>query len=236
MQKRGNKVDISLIENKKIAILGGTGNEGKGLAYRWVKAGLSVIIGSRNLEKAQTAVDDLKNRLTDDVDLSAMENVQAAGLADIIVITVPYKVHAGMVKSIAPYCNGKIVVDVTVPLNPPKVTKVYVPDAGSAAQEAQMILGEDAFVVSAFQNVSFEHLLSDEEINCDVLVAGKGKEARSVVIELVEKAGMLGWDAGAIENSVVIEGLTSILIGINKENGVKSSGIRISGVPGKSVL
>jgi 8-hydroxy-5-deazaflavin:NADPH oxidoreductase len=91
-------------------------------------------------------------------------------------------------------------------------------------------------VVSAFQSVSFEHLLNDEEINCDVLVSGKGKEARSVVIELVRKAGMIGWDAGPIENSVVVEGLTSILIGINKENGVKSSGIRISGVPGKSVL
>ena len=229
-------MDTSLTDHKKIAILGGTGNEGKGLAYRWAKAGLSVIIGSRNLEKAQTAVDELTQLLNENADLSAMENLEAANLADIIVLTVPYKVHAGMVKSIAPYCNGKIVVDVTVPLNPPKVTKVYVPDAGSAAQEAQMILGEDAFVVSAFQNVSFEHLLSDEQINCDVLVAGKGKEARLVVIELVEKAGMIGWDAGSIENSVVVEGLTSILIGINKENGVKSSGIRISGVPGKSVL
>jgi NADPH-dependent F420 reductase len=229
-------VDTSLIDNKVIAILGGTGNEGKGLAYRWVKAGMEVIIGSRSHEKAQTTVDDLMDLLGKEIKLTAMENTEAAAKADILVLTVPYKAHAGMAKSIAPYCSGKIVIDVTVPLNPPKVTKVYVPDAGSAAQEAQMILGEEAFVVSAFQNVSFEHLLSDEDINCDVLVTGKGKEARTVVIQLVEKAGMVGWDAGSIENSVVVEGLTSILIGINKENGVKSSGIRISGVPGKSVI
>lgn len=229
-------MDTSLIENKKIAILGGTGNEGKGLAYRWAKAGMDVVIGSRNLEKAQSAIQDLEKLWPGQKNLSAMENIEAAKQADIIVLTVPYKVHAGMVQSIAPYCTGKIVVDVTVPLNPPKVTKVYIPDAGSASLEAQMILGEEAFVVSAFQSVSFEHLLSDEEINCDVLVCGKGKDSRMVVIELVEKAGMIGWDAGPIENSVVVEGLTSILIGINKENGVKSSGIRISGVPGKSVI
>ncbi|MBI9049534.1 MAG: NADPH-dependent F420 reductase [Anaerolineaceae bacterium] len=225
------------MENKTIAIIGGTGNEGKGLAYRWAKSGMSVIIGSRTLEKAQKAVEEIAQMSKEKAfSLSAMENMEAAASADIIVLTVPYKVHATMIQTIAPHCIGKIVVDVTVPLNPPKVTKVYVPDAGSAAQEAQIILGDEVSVVAAFQNVSFEHLLSDNEINCDVLVSGKGKISRSVVIQLVELAGMIGWDAGPIENSVVVEGLTSILIGINKENGVKSSGIRISGIPGKSVL
>ena len=222
--------------NQTIAILGGTGNEGKGLAYRWLKAGIKVIIGSRTIEKAQTASDELLGMLNGKADVSAMTNMEAAKAADLIVVTVPYKVHAEMMKDIAPFCVGKIVVDVTVPLVPPKVTKLCVPDAGSAAQEAQMILGEEVSVVSAFQNVSFEHLLNNEEINCDVLVCGKGKEARNVVIDLVEKAGMLGWDAGPIENSIVVEGMTSILIGINKEYGVKSSGVRISGVPGRSVL
>ena len=227
----------SFNEKISIAILGGTGNEGKGLAYRWAKAGLSIIIGSRSEEKAQQAIEELKPLLKSSIkNVRAMENIGAAKAADLIVLTVPYKVQAEMVKNVAPFCNGKIVVNVTVPLNPPKVTKVFVPDAGSAAQEAQLILGEEASVVAAFQNVSFEHLLSDGEINCDVLVCGKGKEARSIVLALVEKAGMNGWDAGPIENAVVVEGLTSILIGINKEFGVKSSGIRISGVPGKSVL
>jgi NADPH-dependent F420 reductase len=230
-------VNESHTEQMIIAILGGTGNEGKGLAYRWAKAGLSIIIGSRSVEKAQQAIEELKPLLKNSIcNVQAMTNLEAASAADLIVLTVPYKVQAELVKTIAPFSNGKIVINVTVPLNPPKVTKVYVPDAGSAAQEAQLILGEEASVVAAFQNVSFEHLLSDEEINCDVLVCGKGKESRTIVIDLVEKAGMKGWDAGPIENAVVVEGLTSILIGINKDYGVKSSGIRISGVPGKSVL
>jgi NADPH-dependent F420 reductase len=230
-------VNETHIDQMSIAILGGTGNEGKGLAFRWAKAGLSIIIGSRSLGKAQQAIEELKPLLKDYIThVRPMTNLEAAAVADLIVLTVPYKVQDELVKTIAPFCKGKIVINVTVPLNPPKVTKVYVPDAGSAAQEAQLILGEEASVVAAFQNVAFEHLLSNEEITCDVLVCGKGKESRATVIELVEKAGMVGWDAGPIENAVVVEGLTSILIGINKEYGVKSSGIRISGVPGKSVL
>ena len=105
------------------------------------------------------------------------------------------------------------------------------PPAGSAAQEAQEILGEGIEVVSAFQNISYEHLLQNEEVTCDVLVCGTSKAARAAVIELVHKAGLHGFDAGPIENSVVAEGLTSVLIGINKQYGVQSAGIRITGIP-----
>jgi NADPH-dependent F420 reductase len=230
-------MDKKSIAQMGIAIIGGTGNEGKGLAYRWAAAGLDVIIGSRSKEKAQEALEALKPMLKNQIEnLRAMTNQEAAVAGDIIVLTVPYKVQTEMVKQIAPFCTGKILINVSVPLNPPTVTKVFVPEAGSAAQEIQQILGEESSVVAAFQNVSFEHLLSGEEINCDVLVCGKGKDARAVVLELIEKAGMNGWDAGPIENAIVVEGLTSILIGINKAYGVKSSGIRISGVPGKSVI
>jgi NADPH-dependent F420 reductase len=123
------------------------------------------------------------------------------------------------------------VIDVVVPIMPPKVTKVQMPPEGSAAQEAQAILGDNCQVVDAFQNISHERLLGDEEITCDVLVCGKGKSAREVVLSLVTDAGLKGWDAGPIENAVVVEGLTSILIGLNIQHHVHASGIRITGIP-----
>ncbi len=212
-----------------IAVLGGTGKEGKGLAYRWAKAGYQVVIGSRTIEKAETAANDLNEILGDDV-VEGMLNPDAAQKAGILVLTVPYSAHASTLEMIREAAQGKILVDVTVPLVPPKVTKVQMPEAGSAAQEAQDILGENVNVVAAFQNISHEHLLSEDPINCDVLVTGKGKAARLEVLKLVEAAGMKGWDAGVIENSVVVEGLTSLLIHINKENKAKSAGIKVTGV------
>jgi NADPH-dependent F420 reductase len=135
-----------------------------------------------------------------------------------------------MLESVAPYLTGKILIDVTVPLVPPKVTRVQMPPAGSASQEARQILGDDVSVVAAFQNVSFENLLHEGDGNCDILVCGTSKEAREVVLSMLEKANLVGWDAGPIENSVVVEGLTSVLIGLNKKYGVPSSGIRITGI------
>ena len=222
------------IENpviKKIAILGGTGKEGKGLAYRWAKAGYKVIIGSRGLEKAVGAANDLKALLGEQGEVSGCFNPDAAVEGDLIVMTVPFSVHKDMLESVKEFVQGKIFVDVTAPLVPPKVTKVQMPPAGSAAQEAQLILGDGVQVVSAFQIISYEHLLKDEEMNCDVLVCGSSKAARTTVLGLVKAAGLVGWDAGPIENSVVVEGMTSVLIGINKQFGVQAAGIRITGVP-----
>jgi len=216
---------------KKIAILGGTGKEGKGLAYRWAKAGYQIVIGSRNIEKAEAAVTDLKMILGGNHEIHGATNQDAAQAADLVVMTVPFGVHQEMLQSLKPYVAGKIFVDVSVPLVPPKVTKVQMPAAGSAAQEAQQILGSEAQVVSAFQNISYEHLLNDEELECDVLVCGSSKQARGIVLELVKAAGLVGWDAGPLENSVVVEGMTSILIGLNKQFGVQAAGIRITGVP-----
>jgi len=120
-----------------------------------------------------------------------------------------------------------------VPIVPPKVTKVQMPEAGSAALEAQEILGDGCQVVDAFQNISHERLLGEGEVACDVLVAGKGKAARQVVLGLVADTGLTGWDAGPIENTVVVEGLTSILIGLNIQYHVHASGIQITGIPEK---
>lgn len=216
----------------KIAILGGTGKEGKGLAFRWALAGHDVIIGSRQLEKAQAAVEDIKMLLPQGAGIQAALNEIAAQSQDIIVLTVPYAVHQTMIEALKPYLAGKIFIDVTVPLVPPKVTKVQIPPAGSAAMEAVNILGDTVKVVSAFQNISYERLINNQEIDCDVLVTGTDKDTRDIVIGLVQDAGMKGWDAGPIENSIVAEGLTSILIHLNKKYGVEASGIRITGIPG----
>ena len=222
--------DTPNISVHKIALIGGTGKEGKGLAYRWAKAGYDIVIGSRQIEKAQATAAELL-ALLPDARIEGLTNDAAAQAGDLLVLTVPFSAHTAMCEAIRPYAQGKVVIDVTVPLVPPKVTKVQMPPAGSAAQEAQQILGDQVSVVAAFQNISYEHLLQDETVNCDVLVCGTGKSARQVVLNLVAQAGMIGWDAGPIENSVVAEGLTSVLIGLNKQFDTHSAGIRITGVP-----
>ena len=213
-----------------IGIIGGTGKEGKGLAFRWAKAGYKILIGSRNLEKAFVASKEIIDTLGGNGNITGMLNSDAAKNADIVVLTVPYAAHQSTLAEMKPYLAGKILIDVTVPLVPPNVTRVQMPAAGSAAVEAQDALGEDVTVVSAFQNISFENLLSGGEIDCDILVCGNDSEAKKAVLELVQAAGLVGWDAGPLENSMVVEGLTSILIGINKRHKVRSSGIKITGV------
>ncbi|MEJ5240743.1 MAG: NADPH-dependent F420 reductase [Anaerolineales bacterium] len=213
-----------------IAIIGGTGKEGKGLAYRWAKAGHHVIIGSRTAEKAQQAVAELQQLLGSSANLEGLENLNAAARAEVIVLTVPYAAHRQTLEMLKEALQGKLLIDVTVPLVPPKVTHVQMPPAGSATQEAQEILGEGVEICAAFQNISYEHLMGDGEVECDVLVTGTSKAARQRTLQLVADAGLIGWDAGPIQNSVVVEGLTSILIYINKQYGSTHAGIRITGV------
>lgn len=213
-----------------IAILGGTGKEGKGLAYRWAKAGYEVLIGSRAAQKAQETVAALKELLGEAAPLAGMENAEAAKQAQVVVLTVPYAAHASTLEAVKEALQGKILIDVTVPLVPPKVATVQMPPAGSAAQEARQILGSQVEICAAFQNISHEHLLSDVPVECDVLVVGSSKEARAETLKLVTAAGLQGWDAGPLENAVVVEGLTSVLIGINKRYGSTHAGIKITGV------
>ncbi len=213
-----------------IAIIGGTGKEGKGLAYRWAKAGHHVIIGSRTAEKAQQAVAEVQQLFGNSANLEGMENFSAATRAEVIVLTVPYAAHRQMLETLKEALQGKLLIDVTVPLVPPKVTQVQMPPAGSATQEALEILGEGVEICAAFQNISYEHLLGNGEVECDVLVTGTSKAARQRTLQLVKDAGLIGWDAGPIQNSVVVEGLTSILIYINKQYGSTHAGIRITGV------
>ncbi|MCZ2145995.1 MAG: NADPH-dependent F420 reductase [Anaerolineales bacterium] len=213
-----------------IGIIGGTGKEGKGLAYRWAKAGHKVLIGSRSEEKALAAAADLAALLPSEARVQGLGNLAAVQQCDIAVLTVPFAAHAETLLGLKEALQGKILIDVAVPLNPPKVTRVSMPPEGSAAQQAQSILGEGVQVVAAFQNISYEHLLKDEQVACDVLVCGTGKDARQTVINLARDAGLTAWDAGVIENAVVVEGLTSVLIGLNIQHKVGSAGIKITGI------
>lgn len=220
----------------KIAILGGTGALGTGLARRWAQAGYGIIIGSRTAEKAQTAAQELEalmqERGVGSVNVEAMDNVAAAQAADMVALTVPYSHHASTLESVKAAVQGKIVIDVTVPLRPPKVGTVQLPEAGSAGQEAQAILGEEVKVVSAFQNVAAHHLQEGQGIACDVLVSGNSKEARGEVVKLVEACGMRGFSIGPIANAAAAEALTSILIQINRQFKCHA-GISITGTEGE---
>ena len=220
--------DPGLADKETIAILGGTGDLGTGLAIRWSKAGYKIVIGSRTLEKAQAAVENLA-KISPETPADAMENADAAAAGDIVVLTVPAEHQLSTLDTVRAGLTGKILIDVTVPLVPPKVGTVQLPPEGSAGKRAQDHLGEDVQVVTAYQNVAAHLLQEDVKIECDVLVAGNKKAARDKVIQLTEEAGMTGWHAGPIENSAAAEALTSILIQINRRHDISHSGIKIVG-------
>lgn len=217
---------------RTIAVIGGTGALGGGLARRWAKAGHTVIIGSREAGKAQEAADALKADVGGDV--IGMDNGAAAAAAEIVALTVPFSNQQPMLEVIRTGVQGKILIDATVPLVPPKVGRVQLPEEDSAAVRAQAFVGEHVRVVAAFQNIGADHLNSDHHIDCDVLVSGDDIEARDVVVGLVEDAGMKGWHAGPLANSSAAEALTSVLITINRRYKINGAGIKITGTPGEA--
>jgi NADPH-dependent F420 reductase len=218
-------------ERTTIAVLGGTGQEGSGLAFRWALHGHDVIIGSRSPEKARAGADELNALLSGKATVRGTSNAEAARDATIAVLTVPYAAQRSTVEAVREHLAGKILIDVTVPLAPP-VDRVQLPHGESAVLALQRVLGADVKVVSAFQNVSAAHLRdAGHEVDCDVLVCADDAQARSRVIELAQDAGLRAWHAGALANSAAAEALTSVLIAINKHYKVRASGIRITGVP-----
>jgi len=217
---------------ESIAILGGTGDLGGGLARQWSRAGYKIMIGSRTVEKGEAAAKDLLDEFPD-LNVTGHENLEAATAADLVVLTVPFEHQLSTLETVKPGLAGKILIDVTVPLVPPKVGTVQLPESGSAAVQAQNFLGEDTFVVSAFQNVGAMHLQEDHAIACDVLVSGNKKVARETVIKLVEAVGLKGWHAGPLANAAAAEALTSIRSTLNRHHGVEGSGIVITGEPTK---
>lgn len=219
--------------NSTLAVIGGTGEEGSGLALRWAAYGYPVLIGSRSRERAVAAAAELRSMLPPELParISGDSNAEAAAAADVIVLSVPYDSQAGILEQIREVCEGKTVVSVVVPLRPPRVSRVWRPPGGSAAEEAQALLGDGARVVAAFQNISATHLKElDHAVDCDILVTGNDRAAKQTAMKLAQAAGMRGIDAGPLVNSSVSEGLTALLIGINIRNKVKGSGIRITGV------
>ena len=214
-----------------VSILGGTGDQGPGMAMRWAKAGIEVIIGSRQQEKAAGVAAELNQELGQEL-IKGMANPEAAAAADIVALTVPFSAHNPTLESVKDHLHGKILIDVCVPLDPDNVRKMQYPASGSATQEAQALLGDDVKVVAAFQNVSATELRHlDHDIDCDVLVCGNDRGAREAVMDLVTKMGMKPVDAGLAYNAPIVEGLTAMLIGLNIRNKVKGSGIRITGLP-----
>lgn len=214
-----------------IGVLGGTGKEGSGLAYRWALAGHEVVIGSRDADKAFASATELNHLLVGKAVVRGASNLQAAQAA-VVVLTVPYAAQLATVDSVATQLAGKILIDVTVPLVPPKVDRVQLPNGESAVVALQRRLGAQVKVVSAFQNVSATHLKdATHEVDCDVLVCGDDADARDVVIGLARDAGLRAWHAGVLANSVASEALTSVLIAINKRYKISGSGLRITGVP-----
>ena len=214
----------------RIALVGGTGDLGSGLAFQLAKSGFDVVIGSRSVDRAEAIAKALLAELPK-ASISAADNVSAAEGADVVMMTVPYASHDATLETIRENVQGKIFVDTTVPLVPPKVMRVQLPPDGSVARRAQEVLGANVRVVSAFQNIAAAHLRDDRlsDVTCDVLVCGNDPAARDSIIEIAEAIGLKAWHAGPIDNSVVAEALTSVLIFLNKRYGIDGAGIRIVG-------
>ncbi|AOR80456.1 NADPH-dependent F420 reductase [Novosphingobium resinovorum] len=206
-----------------IAVVGGTGNLGAAIAWRLARAGYPVVIGSRGAESAEKAAADLGHGLR------GATNAEAAAHSDIVIVTVPFAAQEATLADIAPHVSGKLVVDTTVPLLPPRVMRVQLPSEGSAALKAQAALGEGVTLVSAFHNVAAHKLAQDIDIGCDVLVFGDDKAARGRVVALADAMGLRGLHGGALANSAAAEALTSVLIFLNKTYKVDGAGIRITG-------
>ncbi len=211
---------------KSVAVVGGTGNLGKGIARRLALAGHQVTIGSRGADKAEAVAAEMNAALG--LTLSYGANTDVVSGKDVVIVTVPYENQEATLKQIAPLVGNAIVVDTTVPLVPPKVMRVQLPAAGCAALEAREHLGPDVLFVTAFHNVAAHILDSEHKVECDCLVFGDNVEARKVIVELVNDMGLRGLAGGALANSAAAEALTSILIYMNKTYSANGAGIRFT--------
>ncbi len=217
--------------NTTIAVLGGTGALGSGLARRWARAGYTVLIGTRDPARAAPLVAELQTASEAAAGSGSASYQDAAAQADLAVLTVPFDNQIPILERVRDALADKILIDCTVPLRPPKVGTVQLPQEGSAAQRAQALLGADTRVVSAFQNVSAVLVNGDRDtIDCDILVSGDDAAACTVAVGLAKAAGMNALHVGPLANAAAAEALTSILIQINKRYKSKHAGIRITGL------
>lgn len=217
-------------EKMRIAVVGGTGKEGQGLALGWARAGQELIIGSRVEERAVQAAEAINREVGGAVAIGTV-NREAALAGEIVVLTVPYDAHEKTLLDIREAVRGKILVDVTVPVDPEKPRRLRIPPGGSATEEAQALLGSETRVVAAFQNISYTHLARGESVECDVLVCGDDRQSRQEVIRLARLLRLRALDAGPARNARVVEGLTVVLMEINRQHKVQGAGIRVTGLP-----
>jgi len=212
----------------RIAVVGGTGKEGRGMALRWARAGHTVFIGSRDAERAREAAAELSAQAGSHI--QGGENTEAVAASELVVLSVPYSAHASTLGALKAALAGRVLIDITVPLQPPKVTHVNLPAGQSAALEAQAILGAETPVVAALHHVSAVHLRDlDHAIECDVLACSDDKPALERALALIRDLGVRAVDAGPLRNAIALESLTPVLLHINRTlKG--SAGIRLTGV------
>ncbi len=221
---------------RKIAILGGTGPEGSGLAYRLAKAGEEIVIGSRDAGRAQGTAKQLRERIGGNVRIEGMDNLSAAGACDVAVLTIPFSGAAALLKQLkSVWKPGTIVIDTTVPLAATvggAATRVLGVWQGSAAEQTKELLPAGVSLAAALQNLGAELLAGDAPVECDVLVCSDDERAKQVASELVSKIpGARALNGGKLENARIVESLTALLIGLNLRYKVHGAGIRFTGLP-----
>jgi NADPH-dependent F420 reductase len=224
---------ITQSPNHPIAIIGGTGKEGNAIAHRFAKAGVRVLIGSRDAAKAQNAASELNTRIGAAASrVEGYSNRDAAAKANVVLLAVPYAGMPPILEDVREAVQGKIVISVVSSLDPERNSRAKPPAAGSVTAEVQQFFGDAVKVVCAFQNISPEKLESvEEKIDTDVIVCGNDKDARATVIDLIRCIGVDAFDGGALANAVAVEALTAVLIAVNIKYKVRGAGIRITGVP-----
>jgi len=215
----------------RIAIVGGTGNEGRGMSLRWARAGHEVFIGSRDAERARATAAELNAQLQGAPHaIAGGDNRAAVNASELVVLSIPYAAHKSTLEDLKAELAGRVLIDITVPLKPPKVTAVHLPDGQSAALEAQALLGEATQVVAALHHVSAVHLRDlDHEVDCDVLACSDHKPAMERALAVIRDLGVRAFDAGPLRNAIALESLTPILLYLNRSLKGRSVGLRITG-------
>ena len=212
----------------RIGVVGGTGKEGRGMALRWARAGHDVFVGSRDAERAIATAAELGAE--GGRPLQGGDNASAVRASELVVLSVPYTAHAATLQGLKAELAGRVLIDITVPLQPPKVTAVNLPPGQSAALEAQQILGPETPVVAALHHVSAVHLRDLEHaIDCDVLACSDDKAALERALTVIRDLGVRAFDAGPLRNAIALESLTPILLHMNRSLKGRSVGIRITG-------
>jgi 8-hydroxy-5-deazaflavin:NADPH oxidoreductase len=224
--------------SRVVAVLGGTGPAGTGLALRWARAGEAVIVGSREAQRAQDVAAKIKQKVGSHAQVSGMENSAACAIADILMLTVPFEGQASLLKQLKPAIRAdSVLIDATVPLAAAvggRASRTLGLWQGSAAQQAAELVPKGVRVVAAFHNISAELMNGDDPVDCDVIVCGDDPDAVKMTCQLAaEIPGVRALDGGKLENARIVEQITALLIGLNiRHKG--HSGIRITGLPAKA--